>query len=372
MMQRLWQSQKSGFRGKGGKRAFWGAVGILTAQGQIEGDVGRSPMQGDWIALATKVTGVRQHVEQKLEEGRVGSLGAGMGMGLYIDLGSATRSSRRPAEDVGLLYVGIDKREWVYSAEEKTWVQNWVVDYAALTPSQLWQEIRDAVQAEMAAVMGCVWEVYPKVIWVSPPCHTYSLMDATNQTRGCNYRDHSFVDPQTWLRTMPPRTGRSRYRTEAQRSDALVIHVLQILQYFWDSWEAVVWFIENPVGLLRRRPFMTQMTLPHRLLTVDYCAYEGDYKKPTNLWTNLADWQPRGTTNTGRCGGKCKMGFKGKGGRWNHFFTLAQGSKEARGGMGRRARKEQVPRMLHQELLYHWGQIEDFLGGRRRQGMWGA
>ena len=34
-MSRLWQSQKSGFRGKLGRRAFWGAVGVLIAMGKI-------------------------------------------------------------------------------------------------------------------------------------------------------------------------------------------------------------------------------------------------------------------------------------------------------------------------------------------------
>ena len=106
-------------------------------------------MEGDWIELATRVTGKTQHVVPRKGEGQVGSLGAGSKLGLYIDLGAATQSSRRAAKDAGLLYVGIDKREWVYSAAEMTWVQNWAMDFTAMSPSQLWCEVRDMVREEV-------------------------------------------------------------------------------------------------------------------------------------------------------------------------------------------------------------------------------
>ena len=49
LIQAAWQSLKSGFRGKGGASAMWGAIGILMMQGRVEGDAGRSPMEGDWV-----------------------------------------------------------------------------------------------------------------------------------------------------------------------------------------------------------------------------------------------------------------------------------------------------------------------------------
>ena len=45
LVREAWQSLKSGFRGEGGKKAMWGAIGILMIQGRVEGDVGRSPMR---------------------------------------------------------------------------------------------------------------------------------------------------------------------------------------------------------------------------------------------------------------------------------------------------------------------------------------
>ena len=56
-MTKAWQRTKSGFKGDGGKKAFWGAVMILMYQGRVEGDMGVSPEQGQWLELASRVTG---------------------------------------------------------------------------------------------------------------------------------------------------------------------------------------------------------------------------------------------------------------------------------------------------------------------------
>ena len=53
--------------------------------------------------------------------------------------------------------------------------------------------------------------------------------------------------------------------------------------------------------------------MPHTLHLVDYCAY----KKPTHIWTNL-EWNPQGTTQTGRCNNRCEGGNWGPSGRWVH------------------------------------------------------
>ena len=60
LTEKVWQAMKTAeeFKGLGGKRAFWAAMGILMMEGQVEGDVGRSPRDGDWMQLATQVTGL--------------------------------------------------------------------------------------------------------------------------------------------------------------------------------------------------------------------------------------------------------------------------------------------------------------------------
>ena len=53
----VWQSVKGGFKGKGGKRAFWAVIAILMTQGRVEGDIGRSPKEGDMLQLCEMATG---------------------------------------------------------------------------------------------------------------------------------------------------------------------------------------------------------------------------------------------------------------------------------------------------------------------------
>ena len=143
-----------------------------------------------------------------------------------------------------------------------------------------------------------------------------------------------------------------KYSKEARKSDELVQHMISIFAVFVERW-GVAWVMENPVGTLQHRPFVKKMRLRHRLHLVDYCAFLGHYKKPTHLWTNI-EWTPWGTTGNGRCRGSCSQGFKGPKGRWVHRYQIAQSSQQAAGGVGRRAMKEGVPLMLHEELLQNY------------------
>ena len=45
------------------------------------------------------------------------------------------------------------------------------------------------------------------------------------------------------------------------------------------------------------------------------------------------------------------MGSVGKYNKWVHRYKIAQGSKEAKCGKGRRARKNMMPELLHKEML---------------------
>ena len=67
----------------------------------------------------------------------------------------------------------------------------------------------------------------------------------------------------------------------------------------------------------------------------------------------MKKWKPRGTTGNGRCqsGARCRMGSIGKHNKWVHRYKIAQGSKEAKCGKGRRARKNMMPELLHKEML---------------------
>jgi hypothetical protein len=52
---------------------------------------------------------------------------------------------------------------------------------------------------------------------------------------------------------------------------------------------ALIWYIENPRGKMRKAPFM-QDFIRH---TVTYCQYGDKRMKPTDIWTNNKNWAPR-------------------------------------------------------------------------------
>ena len=86
------------------------------------------------------------------------------------------------------------------------------------------------------------------VIWASPPCEHYSVA----KTRG--------------ERNLP------LYDSIAQACLRIIGEV-----------RPATWIVENPMGLLRHRPFM--MGLPR--WTVDYCMFGLPYRKRTDLFHNL-------------------------------------------------------------------------------------
>jgi hypothetical protein len=57
----------------------------------------------------------------------------------------------------------------------------------------------------------------------------------------------------------------------------------------------MVFFIENPRGMLRKMPFMQQF----KRHTIWYCQYGDDRAKPTDIWTNSLTWIPRPICHNG-------------------------------------------------------------------------
>ncbi len=104
----------------------------------------------------------------------------------------------------------------------------------------------------------------PDIIWASPPCTTYSIAAISHHrnSRGGAYK------------TMAAKTA-----------DLICEKVWEIISWF----PKATYFIENPVGLMRKMPFM----LWKHKATVTYCQYGGTNRKPTDIFTNSTTWKPR-------------------------------------------------------------------------------
>ena len=101
---------------------------------------------------------------------------------------------------------------------------------------------------------------HPDVIWASPDCTTYSVAAISTHRRK---EANGNLIPQTEY---------------AEFCDMVNAHVINLIKELAPRF----WFIENPVGGLRKMDFM--QGLPR--YTVTYCQYGERRQKPTDIWTN--------------------------------------------------------------------------------------
>lgn len=100
----------------------------------------------------------------------------------------------------------------------------------------------------------------PDVIWASPDCTTYSVSAISK---------HRIKEP---CGNLAPKTEYAVF------CDLVNNHVVDLIKKLAPKY----YFIENPVGGLRKMDFMKE--LPRH--TVTYCQYGERRQKPTDIWTN--------------------------------------------------------------------------------------
>ena len=100
------------------------------------------------------------------------------------------------------------------------------------------------------------------VVWASPPCQKFSVLTISK-----------------YWKNGKPKSWKTYYHL------AIAKKTVELIQELNPEY----WFIENPVAMMRKQDFMQEL---HRK-TVTYCKYGFDYRKPTDIWTNCAEWIPR-------------------------------------------------------------------------------
>jgi site-specific DNA-cytosine methylase len=112
----------------------------------------------------------------------------------------------------------------------------------------------------------------PDVVWASPDCTTYSIAAISTHRNGVE--------------------SKSDY---AKKCDAVNMHFISLIKQYLEVNPDMVFFIENPRGMLRKMPFMQEFTRH----TVWYCQYGDERAKPTDIWTNSKTWVPRPPCHNG-------------------------------------------------------------------------
>ena len=110
----------------------------------------------------------------------------------------------------------------------------------------------------------------PDAIWASPPCTGFSVASIGNHWTG----------------------GKGAYipKSDTARLGILLVQkTIQIINHYQSLNPNLIWYIENPRGVLRKMPFIEE--LDRR--TITYCQYGDERMKPTDIWTNNKNWIPR-------------------------------------------------------------------------------
>lgn len=119
----------------------------------------------------------------------------------------------------------------------------------------LYADIMEVTASQILSLFG-----KPDVIWASPDCTTYSVAAISYHRKR---EDDGNLSPIT---------------DYAKFCDKVNAHLIDLIKELAPKY----WFIENPVGGLRKMSFM--QGLPR--YTVTYCQYGERRQKPTDIWTN--------------------------------------------------------------------------------------
>ena len=150
----------------------------------------------------------------------------------------------------------------------------------------------------------------PDVVWGSPDCTTYSI--AAISTHRNN------TEPK------------SEYAIKCDRVNQHFISMI-------DKWLLInpnmIFFIENPRGMLRKMPFMQRF----KRHTIWYCQYGDDRAKPTDIWTNSEKWIPKPVCRNGNT--DC------------HHQPAPRGSKTGTQGRDKTFDRSKIPYQLCSDIL---------------------
>lgn len=123
------------------------------------------------------------------------------------------------------------------------------------------------------------------IIWASPPCTAFTVAAMGKNWGG----------------------GRKAYipkTANAYLGQALVMRAQEIIR----ANPKAIWFMENPVGVLRNLPLMEGFGVRH---TVTYCAYGDTRQKRTDIWTNCTYWAPKAQCKKNvRCHVEARRGMR--------------------------------------------------------------
>ena len=151
----------------------------------------------------------------------------------------------------------------------------------------------------------------PDIVWASPDCTTYSIA-------ACSTHRKNSIIPKTEY---------------AKKCDEVNEHFISLIKEWLAINPNMVFFIENPRGMLRKMPFMQEFNRH----TIWYCQYGDDRAKPTDIWTNSKTFIPRTQCHNGN--------------KYCHHQSAPRGSKTGTQGRKGSYRRSIIPIQLCNDII---------------------
>lgn len=151
----------------------------------------------------------------------------------------------------------------------------------------------------------------PDVIWASPPCTTFSVASIGKH----------------WYPNGSPKTHESFVGLQ------ILTATIALISYYQRLNPNLIWYIENPRGMMRKMDIWNRTR--HTRNTVTYCQYGDTRMKPTDIWTNNYNWDPRPACSNGD---KCHI-------------SAPRGSRTGTQGLKGSYLRSQIPYELCKEII---------------------
>jgi len=162
-------------------------------------------------------------------------------------------------------------------------------------------------------------EYVPSFIWASPPCTSFSVASMGKH----------FIKGERFV----PKTE------QAELGVKIFEKTLEIIKYYLELNPDLVWFIENPRGMLRKSPSWEK--IPHTRHTAMYCQYGDNRMKPTDLWTNAEGFVAK----------TCKNYKYDNINRHCHHESARRGSPTGTQGLKNNHERSKIPKELSQYVI---------------------
>ena len=160
---------------------------------------------------------------------------------------------------------------------EKMGMETYTTDFSDFEGIDLVKDILDVNATDIEGEFGV-----PDIIWASPPCTTFSVSSISCHWAG-------------GIGAYIPQTDKCRTNIDVVKKSN------SIIRYFLNKNPNLLYYIENPRGVLRKLDLMNWTTYRRTIWYCQYFSHEETVKraKPTDIWTNDFNWIPRPVCKNG-------------------------------------------------------------------------